>query len=431
MGRSMNNIFVLVFFMGTFTGGYGQEKNSPGALPNENIIYRPDIKTVQLYKEGFELSNPVITLNTSERLKLSFDDLESGNKAYKFTILHCESDWTTSSELTPFDYIEGYREENINDYSYSYNTTVNYTHYSVSLPTSTFRPKISGNYVILVYEDDPSDIVFTWRFMVAESSGIGIGGKVSQASRMDMRDIGQQIDFTIDLNSFAVSNMRQDIKVVVRQNERWDNALRNIEPRFIRGQSLDFSYDENNVFSGGNEFRVFDTKSLLYQSERVARILYDTTYHVYLLGERPRTSKNYTYEKDLNGRFYIKNDENVQNSNIESDYAWVHFFLPIPAMIGNGHLYILGGLTNWKLDQTGRMNYNLQRRGYELSLFLKQGLYNYLIVFVENGKTVGEETLIEGSHWETENEYTIFVYYREPGGLYDRLIAFQDISSAQ
>jgi len=424
-------IVAVVFLLDLFVGGYSQEYRSTEVLPNKNIIYKTNIKTVQLYKEGFELSYPILILRSSEHLKLSFDDLGSGNKRYKFTIIHCESDWTISSELTPFDYIEGYREENIDDYSYSYNTTVNYTHYFVTFPTPGMRPKISGNYMIRVYEDDPFNVVFTWRFVVVESSGVGIEGKVSQASRMEMRDIGQQIDFTIDLNGFPVSNMKQDIKVVIQQNERWDNALRNMEPRFIRGQTLDYSYDENNVFTGGNEFRVFDIKSLLYQSERIARILYDTTYQVFLLEDKPRTYKNYTYEKDLDGRFYIKNDENAQNSDIEADYTWVHFSLPFPAMIGNGHLYILGGLTNWQLDQSCRMKYSFERRGYELSLFLKQGLYNYFIAFVENGKNIAEESLVEGSHWETENEYTIYVYYREPGGLYDRLIAVQNISSMQ
>jgi len=400
-------------------------------LPNENIIYKSNIKTVQLYKEGFELSHPIITLNSSEHLILSFDDLDSGNKRYKLTIMHCESDWKTSSALTPIDYIDGYSEENIDDYSYSYNTTVNYTHYFVTFPTSGMRPKISGNYIIMVYEENPSNIVLTQRFVVVETTPVGVQGKISQASRMEMRTMGQQIDFTVDLNGFPVSNMRQDIKVVVQQNERWDNALRNIKPRFIRGETLDYTYDENNVFNGGNEFRTFDIKSLLYQSEHIARILYDTTNQVYLLDDKPRSYKNYTFEKDLNGKYYIKNDEHAQNGDIEADYAWVHFFLPFPAMIGNGQLYIFGGLTNWQLNQANRMKYSFDRKGYELNLFLKQGLYNYLIVFVENGKEIGDESLIEGSYWETENEYTVYVYYRETGGLYDRLVAVQDINSLQ
>jgi hypothetical protein len=400
-------------------------------LPNDNIIYSGNIRTVQLYREGFELSAPLITLRTADRLKLSFDDLNGGNERYKFTILHCEYDWSASADLSPSEYIDGYREENIDDYSYSYNTTVKYTHYSVIFPTPDMRPKISGNYLMIVYNEDPSDVVFTRRFVVVETTPVGITGKVSQASRSEMRNSGQEIDFFVSLNGFPVSNMREDLRVTIQQNDRWDNAMQQVQPRFIRGETLDYSYDEKNTFNGGNEYRSFDIKSLLYQSEKIARILYDTTNQVWLLPDKPRSLTNYTLEKDLNGRFFIKNDEHAQNSDIEADYAWVHFFLPFPAMIASGNLYIAGALTNWRLDENSRMKYSFEEKGYYLNLFLKQGLYNYVITFVEKGKTAGDDSLIEGSHWETENEYTVYAYYREPGGLYDRLIAAQNISSAQ
>jgi hypothetical protein len=33
-----------------------------------------------------------------------------------------------------------------------------------------------------------------------------------------------------------------------------------------------------------------------------------------------------------------------------------------------------------------------------------------------------DETYIEGSHWETKNKYTIFVYLQDEGTVYDKLI---------
>lgn len=393
------------------------------------MVFSPNIKTVQLYRDGFEMSAPIITLNSDERLKLSFDDLDADNKRYKYTIVHCESDWSLSSELSVSDYISGYTEEFIQDYSGSYNTTVLYTHYTAVFPTSTMSPKISGNYMLMVYPDDPGHLAFSWRFMVAEATAVGISGRISQPSRLDIRNSGQQIDFQVELHSFEVSDVRREIKVVVQQNGRWDNALRQIQPRFIRGNVLDFAYDDNNVFSGGNEFRSFDIKSLLYQSERISRISYDTTNQVFLLPDQPRTYKNYTFDEEINGGFFIKNEEHAQDSRVEADYAWVHFFLPFPVLPTNGSMYLMGALTAWRLDQSGRMAYNFNRKGFEKNLFLKQGYYNYIYVFLENGRKTADESLIEGSHWETENDYTIFVYFHEAGEQYDRLIATQELSS--
>jgi hypothetical protein len=134
-------------------------------------------------------------------------------------------------------------------------------------------------------------------------------------------------------------------------------------------------------------------------------------------------------DKEINGRKLIKNEEHAQNSDIEADYAWVHFFLPFEAPLSNGQIYILGAVTDWQLNDSSRMNYDDQRKGYAKTLFVKQGYYNYLYVFKDNLTGRPDETLIEGSHWETENEYTIWIYYCPSGSQYDRLIAVQDLNT--
>jgi hypothetical protein len=392
-------------------------------LPNDNICYYPSIKTIRVFKEGFELSPPVIQLNSTERLEISFDDLDQDIKRYKFTILHCESDWNSSLDLPVSDYIDGYREEDINQYAYSYNTTVKYIHFTTAFPTANMKPKVSGNYILIVYEEDTSRVAFTARFMVVESSPVVSEGRIVQSSKMADRLGRQQVDFEVKLNGFRVMDVGREIRVVVQQNGRWDNALWLSKPRFTRSDELDYRYDESNCFNGGNQFRTFDIKSLLYQTERILRITYDTANQVYLLPDQPRTFKQYVYEKDLNGKYYVKNEEYAENSSTEADYAWVHFFLPYPALLTTGDFFIMGDLTAWRLSAENLMKFSFERKGYELNLFLKQGYYNYMYVLKEKGKTAGDESFIEGTHWETENDYTIYVYFRETGTQYDRLIA--------
>jgi len=185
-------------------------------FPNENITYDPGIKTVQLYKQGFELSSPIFQLNSTEKLALDFDDLDMQSKAYKYTIRHCEADWSTSSELRPSEYISGYTEENINDFQYSINTTVRYVHYSSNFPSNNMAPKISGNYLLIVYADDPADPVFTRRFMVVEVSPVTIEGSVQQGSKTDEHLTKQQLDFIVRLNGFRVMDLKRELKVVVQ-----------------------------------------------------------------------------------------------------------------------------------------------------------------------------------------------------------------------
>ena len=401
------------------------------ALPNDNSCYYPSIKSIQAFKEGFELSPPIIRLNSTERIQVAFDDLDPDLKRYKFTIIHCESDWKTSGELSPSDYISGYREENIDQNAYSYNTTVKYIHYTIAFPTANMQPKLSGNYIFMVYEEDTSQVAFTVRFMVVETSSVVATGKIVQSSAMADRLTRQQVDFVVKLNGFRVADLTREIRIVVQQNGRWDNRLVLSKPRFANMDELDYRYDESISFNGGNQFRNFDTKSLLYQSERIAKIKYDTMNQVYLVSDLPRSFKQYVFEKDMNGKFYIKNEEHAENSSTEADYTLVHFFLPWPALNTAGEFHVLGELTGWQMDDHSRMKFNFDRKGYELALFLKQGYYNYIYVFKEKGKPSGDESLMEGSHWEAENDYTIYIYYHETGSLYDRLMPVNFLNTLQ
>jgi hypothetical protein len=402
----------------------------PPAARNDNVIYSPSIKTVLLYKSGFEMSAPVITLNGIEKLELTFDDLSEDLKQYKFTITHCEADWSTSSDLVVSDYINGFTEDIISRFAYSYNTTVPYIHYSLSFPTDNMQIKISGNYILKVYAEDTTDIAFTKRFMVVEPTPAGITGKVHQGFSGTDKFTKQEVDFEIGLNGLQVSDPGREIKVSITQNDRWDNAITGIKPRFVRSGKLDYNYDEQIVFNGGNEFRALDTKSLIYQSERIKKIEYDTgVYNVFLLDDMIRSTKNWVNDKDINGRMYIRNEEHAQNSETESDYAWVHFFLPADMPFANGRVYLLGALTDWQISDRSQMKYNPFKKGYEKQLFLKQGYYNYIYVIRDPSKAQADESIIEGSHWETENEYTVWVYYHPAGSFFDRLVAIQNFAS--
>jgi len=169
----------------------------------------------------------------------------------------------------------------------------------------------------------------------------------------------------------------------------------------------------------------------MYQTERIDKIYYDTVNQVLLLDDKPRTYKNYVYNKDIGGRYLIKNEVNATNFNIESDYALVHFFLPFPMKFNDGDFYLMGALTNWRMDDQSRLLFNDAAKRYEINLFLKQGYYNYIYVLLKKGKTTGDESLVEGSHWETPHMYTVYVYYRPGAAQYDQLVALQNINSIQ
>jgi hypothetical protein len=402
---------------------------SQSYLRHQNYVYKDHIRTVEMYREGWKLSPPVINLNSNQKLILSFDDLNADVKNYHYTIIHCNAMWEPS-ELGKPEYIRGFYEDEITDYAFSFNTIAPYTNYMLVYPTGYLQHTRAGNYILKVFTDEEADsnVVLTRRFMVT-SQKVSISGKVVPPVNIDRRSTHQQLAFTINTGNYYISDPERDLKVMILQNWRYDNAAYNVPPRQISGNKLEYNFMEQLIFEGGNEFRAFDTKDLRYQSEQVALIDYrHDGHHIYLHPAKRRTFSQFVRDDDLNGRFFIEKTD-AASSETEADYAWVHFTLPYPHPMVNGNMYIMGALTGWQFTDEARLNYDYENRLYEATLFLKQGYYNYLYGFLEDGVEAADVSLVEGSHWDTENEYIILVYYREPGTYYDQLIGIEYIVS--
>jgi hypothetical protein len=403
---------------------------------NDNVMhysdwtYQPSILSVQLHESSFDANPAVLELNSGNVLELSFDDLDFDKKNYSMSFEHCTANWEPSN-LMPSEFINGFFEANILNFSFSTNTIQKYTHYSITFPQANINFTKSGNYIVYVYQDnDKEKLVLTKRFMIYENK-VSVLSTLNQAIGNDEQYEKQHIDFSLVNSGYEITNPFTDLKIVMTQNNRWDNAINDIKPTFVEPTKLTYSLDDKSTFNGGNEFRFFDTRSLRTYTERVNLIYRDSVskYHIELKTDELKTFKNYSFYNDINGSYLIKNKDMVGNPDIEADYAWVHFFFPYDNAQSEGNFYVLGKLTEWKTNHTNRLNYNYKKLGYEGKLYLKQGYYNYSYVFLSDHKKGGDQTLTEGNHWETENDYSIYVYHRQRGTYYDQLIAVKRLNS--
>lgn len=401
---------------------------SDRTLRYSDFTYKKNIKSVELRDESFVLSQPILSLGSAEKLKLGFDDLNAGFRTYSYTFIHCNADWKPSDLMTQ-EYIDGFAENNINEYSYSFNTLQKYTHYSATFPNSSTRFTKSGNYLLKIFQDgDPDNVVITKRFVIYQNK-VSIQAKVSAASIISDRNYKQEIDFTITHQGYPINNPYGDLKIYITQNNRWDNAKTDLKPLFVKNNELVYDYDEINVFPAGNEYRYFDMKSIRYKSEKIYSVQIDSVgNHVTLYNDEKRSFKRFYSQSDMNGNFLIKVQEG-KNSEVEADYCYVNFFLPWDQIFTDGNLYVFGAYNGWQCTNDNLMKYNPKRFGYECSLYLKQGYYNYEYAFLKDGATEVDNTVVEGSHYETENDYTIYVYHRQQGTFYDQLICVKRINS--
>ena len=397
-------------------------------LRYENYIYAENIKTVVLEKYRIELSDPVVELNSNQQLELTFDDLEGDVKDLSYTYIHCNSDWTPS-QIIVSQYLKSFFEDRITDYTFSFNTVQSYTHYKLLFPNENLSPTLSGNYILKVfYTENPDSVVLTRRWMMVDNK-VQINANVKRATIVSDRYSKHEIDFNIAYSSNLIQNPFSDIKIVVMQNGRWDNAITNLKPLFLKDNLLDYNYDEENVFNAGNEFRTFDTRSLRFQTEFVRKIVEDSTgFHVYVTNDQKRSALAYSIVDDINGR-YVNTIYDDRDGEIEGQFVNVHFKLLYAEPIQKGTPYVFGELTDWRLTKDGKLKYNHDDQAYETVLYLKQGYYNYEYVIVKDGSDQIDETEIEGNHFETKNNYSIFVYHRPSGGRYDQIIGWKMLNS--
>lgn len=389
-------------------------------------VYNPLVKTVKFEIEGVDFSLPILRLGSEDKIILKFDELVEENKQYSYSIIHCNSDWT-KSELQPQEYIEGFEHGIIENHLNSVNTIQRFVHYWQEFPSSMMKFLVSGNYILKVFQDDnPDNVIMVRRFMVYEQ-GANIRANAMMARSPDVQRLKQEVDvFISPASNMSFADPNRFIKVNVQQNGRRDNVSE-LKLRQYKSNELEYSFNNSNIFEAGNEFRNFDFTSIRIRSQNVSNFDYIDGNNIVKL--RPvvnRSNLPYTTIGDLNGYYYIRN-ERADNNDLESDYAWVNFYLNVPINL-EGSYYIWGELSDWYNNPQNKMEYDRSLNCYTLSLYLKQGFYNYMIMHKPNSSKLDYEIgKMEGNFSQTNNTYHIFVYYRKPGDYHDSLIGYQKI----
>ncbi len=402
---------------------FGQEN-----LPIEDEIYFEHIKSVKFHHSSLPTSYPIIDLKSNGRLKLSFDDMEGSNKDYVYSIIHCDKDWIPTN-IDEIEYLDGFNEEDITRYAFSNQTIHDYTHYELLIPNENTSWNISGNYVLMVMDEDAdNEIILTKRFAVVEPQ-IKMTAEILPALNSEHYNTHQRVDFKFDLNKFYISDPMNEISVTILQNYRWDNSIQNLKPLTAIGDQINFNKFSTSSFPAGREFRYFDTRDILINSDRTEAIEINTyRIDVQLKIDRKRAFKNYIFIRDGNGTFVPNYQTISRNGKATSEYTNVIFTLDSSQPIFGHDVYVVGEFSSWKLYPENQMTYATDLKAYMADILLKQGYYNYYYVAVDDkDQTHFEET--EGNWFETENEYTILVYYRQFGSRYDRLIGVSNLNS--
>ena len=394
-------------------------------LAQRNMSFSERIRTVESVVNGDRQKPAVISLNGNDVVTVSFDDMTHDYVRYVYKLEHCDKEWNVSDGLFESDYMTGTNlDKPIEDYVQSMNTSNLYTHYKINFPNQNVELLLSGNYKVSIYdEEDLDNPVACACFSVADKK-IGIAATVSTNTDIDYNKAHQQIELALNLNKVELRDPAREVYVRILQNKRYDNAVSNPAPTFVSDREMKWQHCKELIFPAGNEFRKFEILDVHQPTLGVEKIRWFAPfYHAFLYPGKP--FENYIYNKEVNGSYVIRNRNDV-DCDTESEYVIVHFALEADKKNNNGEYYVCGQWNSYVFSPENKMKYDSQNGVYDASILLKQGYYNYSYLFVPKGEKKGLTSESEGDFFQTENEYTVYVYAHLQGERYDRLLGYRD-----
>lgn len=381
------------------------------------------IRTV-IFNSGNNYSGVPIT-ELGQGLNLEFDDIIGDEANYYYTIEHYNYDWTPS-QLVKSEYLEGFDNVRIVNYQNSYNTLQLYSHYRLRIPNEdTQRLKVSGNYMLKIF-NEKRELIFSRKFMIYEPL-TRVAVQIKRSREVKFIHTRQVVNFSVNSPDFIIRNPEESVWAVILQNNNLKTGLYNIRPQYTIGNELIYKYDQPTSFWAGNEFLNFDSKDLRAATVKIRSIEVKDLYHHYLFRDHMRAFEPYTYNPDINGKFVIRTMQG-KNPNIEAGYIWTHFALETEQPLKGGEVHLYGEFNNYVLDESTLLEYNNITGTYETARLFKQGYYDYKYVFLRNDGSL-DEGVISGNFANTENDYSVIIYYHPPAARYSRIIGLGNENS--
>ena len=380
-------------------------------------IFGGNVRTLTLTIDDDPTLPPYLAFGGRQYIDIEWDEMSHDYKRYRYHIDHCDWDWNVTDDIFESDFLEGLNDQLIEDFEKSFNTTQIYTHYRLRVPSKEIRLRLSGNYRVLIYEEDEKDEpVLEARFCIYEREA-GIIAQISSNTDIDFNDRHQQMTLSIGYGALSIFDPERDLKVIVMQNRRWDSRVEGLVPNIRRANGIEFTHNRNLIFPAGNEYHRFEILDVHRTATGVDRIeWFEPYYHATLF---PAVVDHaYSYSEDQNGVYVVRSSDNYDDWTT-AEYVVVHFFLESPRLEG-GDVYVSGWWAGQTFNPDCKMEYDEARECYHAAILLKQGYYSY--EFIQKDGLM-QRTM--GSFYETENEYEVLVYFRQQGARYDRLSGFR------
>lgn len=382
----------------------------------------PVLKSLQYYVNKNTKMLPVLKMNSGDKLTITFDIEAPNEPSFNIKFKFCDAQWEPYDNLL----LEGIGENvlyNINVERLPITTEGADYFVSEKFPNRNVKFNNSGKWMFFITDSFDEDIIYDWgKFYVVENS-VNLNLDIQDWRREGMISSNNANDRVLNFKTkFAISDSLEPFRIDhVEIIKNWEIDYPKILEKDSFSRNRIYEWDGSNNFEfglldlePGNEYRQVNLNDWNKYEFPITRANFEGIEYsrFYKLGS-----------KDLNGAFNLMNRKNEY-----SDYLIATFEFRPPEKIYED-VFVVGAFTNWDVMPWFKMEE--EKELYSISLELKRGIYDYQYVTgtIENEKVTNIDwRTFEGNFWETENVYSVFLYYKSPNkGEYDKIIGYKQI----
>lgn len=392
----------------------GVAPNSMTIVPNQ-LPVPASFKSVQFYANDASGKAPIIELNSTDHLTLSFDELTDIIGQFRITFSHHDKTWNYSN--IPQDwYLKGIGELIVGGGQKSNSRGPDYIHYEIKITQNKVQFISSGNYLLHVSDANSGQTLFSLPFYVTENAG--------ELSSTSQTLFNSGSGFTSQHRLFSnytypdfVTYPEFDLSFAFVQNRFWADTRFTESYDFNSPGIAKFDLSQSNAFPANIVHIVKDLNSFSQTNYDIKEWNPGTTPPKVVLREDVLNFLDQGSEPGI--RTY------QPESSVRSGYANTVFRLDgDDYLTEDDKVYLLGEFNQWTANDNSKMRYDPDTGLWELTQLLKEGSYSYKYVRLDKPANIDLTSLSDNSS-PVIQEYMSMIYFNDPDRKFDRLLKIE------
>jgi hypothetical protein len=405
---------------GTATRQTKEKKVSPkvpGFYLSKQKLPPPEIKSIQFSNQQ-TVAIPNIRLNSKDQLNLRFDEVTNDPHTFGIRFARFDRDWNEDGQV-PTQISDGQLEDIIELGIRSDNEFPEYFQSAYDFPNSRIKFRMSGNWMVEVFDYQSGETIFSLPFLISEQSG-NVENSYETLNEFNQDSRFQHQHFVWYHFSNDIQLPEYNVSVFAIQDGRFTSqkALSVTDFSSRNENVIRYHHERNDLFAANYDHQKLDLKKLRENSQvRFVEERGDQPPLIRLFDDNP------AFEQTDSFKLY-----NAPSSNRFDRYTETEFsFVPNWEVQENDKIFVTGLFQQNALYPNLELVWNNQEKRFTTNVLLKQGEYTYSYEVLRNGKPAKQ--LAQNPLGRTVRTYTFLVYYKDPTRFIDRLLFVKEFQT--